>query len=113
MHIVITLRSLSNLQADKIESALQKWVSSMQPKRKDWLNVLKEFDNKLERLLYFKVQHCFRVLGFFLPARLDPSRLDWYIICLCLVLWKELRAVLFCALILKMGRYPSFRVPSQ
>lgn len=55
MHIIKTLRSSSNLQVDEIDAALQKWVISMQPKRRDWLNVLKEFDNKLERLLYFKI----------------------------------------------------------
>lgn len=60
MHIVKTLRSLaSNLQTDEIDAALQKWVVSMQPTRKDWLTVLKEFDNKLERLLFFKVWHWF------------------------------------------------------
>jgi hypothetical protein len=61
MHIVKTLRSSRSLQAHDIDAALQKWVISMQPKRKDWLYVLKEFDNNLERPLYFKVGHSFRV----------------------------------------------------
>lgn len=56
MHIVKTLRSSDS---PEIAAALQNWVMSMQPTRKDWLTVLKEFDNKLERTLYFKVQQTF------------------------------------------------------
>ncbi|XP_024387286.1 uncharacterized protein [Physcomitrium patens] len=55
LHIVKILRSSSNLLPDEIDATLQKWVTSMQPNRKDWLTVLKEFDNRLERLLYLKI----------------------------------------------------------
>ena len=61
LHIIKTLRSLGHLQLHKIDAVLQKWVTITQPKRKDWLNVLKEFDNKVERPLYFKVPHSFWV----------------------------------------------------
>lgn len=62
LHIVKILRSSSYLLPDEIDATLQKWVTSMQPNRKDWLTVLKEFDNRLERLLYLKVRCCVALL---------------------------------------------------
>lgn len=41
---------------DVIEAALRRWVVSMSPKRKDWLEVLKQFENAPDRSLYFIVR---------------------------------------------------------
>lgn len=42
---------------DVIETALRRWVVSMSPKRKDWLEVLKQFENAPDRSLYFIVRY--------------------------------------------------------
>lgn len=44
---------------DVIEAALRRWVVSMSPKRKDWLEVLKQFENAPDRSLYFIVRDSF------------------------------------------------------
>lgn len=57
MHVIRDLRIWMSNAGDEesLFRILDQWVSKMSPERRDWLDVLKDFDNKRDRGILFKV----------------------------------------------------------